>query len=223
MTLPHVRTGLITIAHGELFASVPTQIPGHLSLRGHSFWFVIPVPAGVGDGPMGDMSGKELRDYLDHGMAFNGTFTLRDSGDGLKLVQASDLLAISRPDLNDQTLINGIMSAAEQVAAYRDARLKSGVEVTIVDWQGEAREDKTTPDAIRLTIQSEDQRLLITTHDGRKLDLELQDGVLRAMAYESEDGKQAPVITALPRSGEITIDRHDYDLEPRPEPDELSL
>lgn len=223
MTTPYLRTGLITIADGELFAAVPTPIPGHLSLPGYGPWFVVPIPGGVGDGPMAEMPGKELRDYLAHGMAFNGTFTLRDVGEGLQLVQASEMSPIRTPDLNDQTNLNGIMKAAREIADYLYSRLRSGHEVIIEDWQGDGRDDKTTPDHIRLTIQAEEQRLLITARDGRKLDLELQDGALRAMAYENEDGKQAPVITALPPQGEIVTDRHDYDLEARPAADEPGM
>ena len=219
MTLPHVRKAILTIAHGELFAHVPTPIPGHLSLTYDGPGLIVPVPAGVTDGPVSDMTGKELRAYLDHGMAFSGVVTLRDTGDGLRVVGGQNLTAITEPDAVDHLILDGIMSAAEQLAGYRDARLCAGVEVTIEDWQGEAREDKTTPDTIRLTIQAEEQRLLITTRDGRKLDLELQDGVLRAMAYESEDGKEAPVITGIPLRGEIGTDREDYDRESRPDPD----
>lgn len=218
MTLPHVRAALITIAHGELFAAIHTEIPDQLNFKGHCPAIVTPVPAGVGDGPMGDMRGKELRDYLDHGMAFIGVVTLRDVGDGLRLVSAQALKPVTEPDPNERELLNGIMSAAEQLATYRDARLKAGVEVTIEDWQGPEGEDKTTSDNIRLTIQPEAQRLLITARDGRKLDLELQDGVLRALAYEHEDGKEAPVITGLPPRGEIVTDREDYDRESRPDP-----
>lgn len=219
MSLPHVRAALITVAHGELFAAVHTEIPDQLNLKGHGPAIVTPVPAGVGDGPMGEMPGKELRDYLDHGMAFIGVVTLRDTGDGLRLVSAQALKPVTEPDTNERAMLDGIMSAAEQLAGYRDARLRAGVEVTIEDWQGPEREDKTTPDNIRLTIRPEDQRLLITARDGRKLDLELQDGVLRALAYEHEDGKEAPVITGLPPAGDILTDREDYDREARPDLD----
>jgi hypothetical protein len=219
MTVPHLRKATLTIAYGELFAHVPTGVPGHLSLTYDGPGLIVPVPAGVGDGPMGGMSGKELRDYLDHGMAFSGVITLRDTGDGLRLVSAQALAPITEPDAVDHLILGGILNVAEQLAGYRDARLKSGVEVTIEDWQGVEREDKTTPDNVSLTIRPEDQRLLITAQDGRKLDLELQDGVLRAMAYEAEDGKEAPVITALPMRGEISVDREDYDRETRPDPD----
>lgn len=219
MTLPHVRKAILTIAHGELFAHVPTPIPGHLSLTYDGPGLIVPVPAGVTDGPVSDMTGKELRAYLDHGMAFSGVVTLRDTGDGLRVVGGQNLTAITEPDAVDHLILDGIMSAAEQLAGYRDARLRRGVEVMIEDWQGVERDDKTTPDNIRLTIQPEAQRLLITARDGRKLDLELQDGVLRALAYEHEDGKEAPVITALPPRGEIETDRVDYDRESRSDPD----
>lgn len=223
MSLPHVRAALITVAHGELFAAVHTEIPDQLNLKGHGPAIVTLVPAGVGDGPMGEMPGKELRDYLDHGMAFIGVVTLRDTGDGLRLVSAQALKPVTEPDTNERAMLDGIMSAAEQLAGYRDARLRAGVEVTIEDWQGPEREDKTTPDNIRLTIRPEDQRLLITARDGRKLDLELQDGVLRALAYEPEDGKEAPVITGIPPRGEIETDRFDYDRDSRPDLDGLGF
>ena len=223
MSLPHVRAALITIAHGELFAAIHTEIPDQLNLKGHGPAIVTPVPAGVGDSQMGDMSGRELRDYLDHGMAFIGVVTLRDTGDGLRLVSAQALKPVTEPDPNERAMLDGIMSAAEQLAGYRDARLRAGVEVTIEDWQGAERVDKTTPDNIRLTIRSEESRLLITASDGRKLDLELQDGALRALAYEAQDGKQAPVITSLPPSGEIGTDREDYDRETCYAPDDPEI
>lgn len=219
MSLPHVRKATLMIAYGELFAHVPTPLPGHLALTYDGPGLIVPVPAGVTDSAVGDMSGKELRDYLAHGMAFTGVLTLRDVGDGLRVVGGQNLTPITEPDAADHLILGGIMSAAEQLAGYRDARLRAGIAVTIEDWQGPEREDKTTPDTIRLTIQPEDQRLLITTRDGRKLDLELQDGVLRAMAYESEDGKEAPVITGIPPRGEIETDRFDYDREARPDLD----
>jgi len=219
MTSHHLRTGLLTIAHGELFAAVPTQVPGQLNFPGPDGWSIVPVPGGVGEGAFGEMIPRELRAYLDHGLAFTGLLDLSDQEGALTLVGARNLYPVQHPTSEDRARLEAIMSAAEQLATYRDARLKHGVDVTIEDWQGVEREDKTTPDHLRLMIQSEARRLLITARDGRKLDLELQDGVLRALAYETEEGKQAPVITALPRSGEITVDRHDYDLEPRPDLD----
>lgn len=223
MTAPHLRTGLLTIAHGELFAHVPTPIPGRLSLPAGDGWSVVPVPGGVGEGSFGEFIPRELRDYLNHGAVFTGILELNDEGGGLTLTGARNLYPVQFPTPEDRARLDAIMSAAEVLAGYRDARLRSGVEVTIEDWQGPEREDKTTPDQIRLTIQTEDQRLLITARDGRKLDLELQDGVLRAMAYENEDGKGAPVITALPPGGEIVTDRHDYDRETRPDPDQPEM
>jgi hypothetical protein len=223
MTLPYTRKATLTMAHGELFAHVPTPIPGQLALTYDGPGLIVPIPAGVTEGQIGDMSGRELRAYLDHGMAFSGVLVLCDNGDGLTVLAGVSLKAITEPDAVDHMILSGIMEAAERVAGYRNARLKSGLEVNIEDWQGVEREDKTTPDIIRLTIRSEESRLLITASDGRKLDLELQDGVLRALAYEAENGKQAPVITSLPASGEIRTEREDYDRETRYAPDDPEI
>jgi hypothetical protein len=219
MTSHHIRTGLITIAHGELYAAVPAPVPGQLSLPGPEGWSITPIPGGVGEGAFGGMSPHELRAYLNHGLAFTGLFDLDGEGGALTLTGARDLYPVQTITPDDRTLLDAIMSAAERIAGYRDARLKTGIEITIEDWQGVEREDKTTADNIRLTIRSEESRLLVTASDGRKLDLELQDGVLRALAYEAGEGKDSPVITALPPRGEIMIDREDYDRETRPAPD----
>lgn len=219
MTAPHLRTGLLTIAHGELFAHVPTPIPGRLSLPAGDGWSVVPVPGGVGEGSFGEFIPRELRDYLNHGAVFTGILELNDERGALSLSGARNLYPVQFPTPEDRARLDAIMSAAEVLAGYRDARLRSGVEVTLEDWQGVEREDKTTPDNIRLTIRTEERRLLTTTQDGRMFDLEFQDGVLRGLAYEQEDGKEAPVIISIPPRGEIGTDRHDYDLEARLAPD----
>lgn len=220
MSIPHVRTGIITIDHGELMAWISSPIKDQLHLAHDGPGVIVPLPAGVSIGSMGDADGKELRAYLDHGMAFEGELTLRDVGDGLKLTGAKDLRNISTPDPREQLILKGISQAAEMLAGYREARIKAGIEVAISDWQGDERSDKTTPDHIRITIQVEEQRLLMTARDGRKLDIEMQDGVLRSLAFEAEGGKDAPVITKLPISGDIITDREDYEREARANPDE---
>ncbi|MFX4300101.1 hypothetical protein [Pseudosulfitobacter pseudonitzschiae] len=220
MSIPHVRTGIITIDHGELMAWISSPIKDQLYLGYDGPGVLVPLPAGVGNGPMADMDGKELRAYLEHGMAFEGDLTLRDVGDGLKLTGAKDLRNISTPDAREQLILKGVSQAAEMLASYREARIKAGIEVSISDWQGDERPDKTTPDNIRIKIQAEEQRLLMTARDGRKIDIEMQDGVLRSLAFEAEDGKDAPVITKLPISGDITTDREDYDREDRVDPDD---
>ena len=219
MSPSHRRTGLLTIAHGEIFAAVPTQVPGQLSFPGPDGWSVVPVPGGVGEGLFGEMTRRELRAFLDHGLAFTGLLDLGDQDVALTLVDARNLHPVQHPTPEDRARLDAIMSVAEQLAGYRDARLKSGISVTVEDWQGAEREDKTTADNIRLTIRSEQSCLLITASDGRKLDLELQDGVLRTLAFEAEDGKSSPVLIALPPRGEILINREDYDRETRPDPD----
>lgn len=220
MSIPHVRTGIITIDHGELMAWVLCPIDGQLALGFDGPGVIVPVPAGVGTWTMDGASGKELSAYLDHGMAFSGELTLRDVGEGLKLTGAKNLRTISDPDPREQLVLRGISRAAEMLSGYRTASIKSGIKASIADWQGEERPDKTTPDNIGVTILAEEQRLVMTTLDGRKLDIEFQDGDLRALAYEAEDGKESPVITRLPMSGDIETDRYDYDREVRVTPDD---
>lgn len=213
-----IRRGILTMARGELFANI-SRIPGQIALPGNGSGVVVPIPAGVDDGHLGDYSGRELKKYLDHGMAFSGIFRFSDSGRGLKLVGAVEMRPIDHPDMAQVSTINGIMAAAELLADYRDARTGAGVDLTLHDWQGVEREDKTTPDSLKLRLNVEEQRILLTTRDGRKVDLEMQDGDLRVMAYENEDGKEAPVVTVMPRDGDIRTDREDYDREARFEPD----
>jgi hypothetical protein len=228
MSKTHQTTGILTIAHSELWMGVDAPVPGHLSM-GAPVGVAVPLPGGLANGRTFGMPRPELRSYLDHGMVLSGDLVLEETDNGLTLIGAAGLRAITDHDRDaagfatpeERMRIDGILTAAEQLGGYREARLRAGVEVSIADWQGDDRADKTTPDEIRLTIQSEAYRLLLTTKDGRKLDLELQDGTLRAMAYENDDGKETPVITSLPREGGILTERQDYDREVRREPDDL--
>lgn len=215
MSIPHLRKGIITMAYGELMLWVSAPIQGELSLPHSGPGVVTPLPAGITTADTGGMSGKELQEYLNYGMAFAGVFTLRNIGDGLKLTGATDLETIERPTPVQQNVLDGIMDCAEMLAGYRDARIKSGIKLSVSDWQGENRPDKTTADAIELTVGSEDALLRLSAKDGRRVEIELENGDLRVLAYESRDGKEFPVITSLPPLGEIETNRVDYDCEER--------
>jgi hypothetical protein len=72
------------------------------------------------------------------------------------------------------------------------------------------------PDTIGVRIEPHVCTLQITTEDGRKVDLELENGVLRALAYENDEGKEAPITISIPPEGDITVESRDYLLEDRP-------
>lgn len=87
---------------------------------------------------------------------------------------------------------------------------------SIDDWQGEDRKGGA-PAEIDVKIQCLGDKIILTADDDRKFALELQDGVLRLMAYENENGKETPLVVNIPPAGDITVDRQDYDNEPRDE------
>lgn len=222
MSSQHFRVAILTSAHGELFANLVDPVPGQLGfpiaasgMPPGDMGYALPITGGVAEALVGEMTGRELRGYLDYGMAFSGIMNFQVTEQGLQLIEAHGVKSIEAPAGPIKERLDAVLAAAEQLAVYRNARLRAGIEVSIADWQGEARQNKVTPDHLRLTIRAEDQRLLLATADGRKLDLELEDGTLRTLAYEADEGKQAPVITALPLRGDILTDREDYDRETR--------
>lgn len=214
MSTQQVKEALFTIASGELLALIQEAIPGQLSLRYDGPGVITPITGGVSDAHMGKEA-PELRGYLNHGMAFMGDLTLQNTDKGLEIIGAKNLRTITTPNLPEQTMLRGILQAAEMIAGYRDAKIHSGLELSVFDWQGEERADKTTPDSVAVTISAEDNRISLAARNGRRIDLELQDGALRTLAYEAGDGRDAPVITSIPISGAIEIDREDYDHEAR--------
>lgn len=230
MSHQHSHVAILTSAHGELFANLIDPVPRHLcfpiaasGMPPGDLGYAVPITGGVAEALAGEMTGRELRGYLDYGMAFSGIMKFQVTEHGLQLAEAHGLKSIVEPKGLVQDRLDAVLTVAEQLASYRNARLRAGIDLSIADWQGEARDNKATPDHIRLTIRAEDQRLLLTTADGRKLDLELEDGTLRALAYEADEGKQAPVITALPERGDILTDREDYDRETRYESEDPAL
>jgi len=85
---------------------------------------------------------------------------------------------------------------------------------TIEDWQGDER-STGAPAAIGIQLEVERQRMLITTNDGRKIDLELQDGAIRVLCYEADEGKEAGIYVSIPERGDIMVENSDYLQEER--------
>ena len=89
---------------------------------------------------------------------------------------------------------------------------------SLEDWQETETTDWKTgiPVSIDLEVEMLRDKLVVTAPDGRSFALELQDGVLRILAYEGEGGKDAPIVLKSPLGGPLEVDRHDYDAEPKP-------
>lgn len=217
-----IRRGYLMAAHGELFANITTAVLGHIGMPydGRS---IVPIAAGINSEIEGTYHSKELSSYLDSGMVYECIMKLRDTESGLLVEGVKSMRHIAKPNPDEKRTIKATMDAAELLAKYRDARTSASIDLTLHDLQGVERVDKTTPDTVNLSFVAEDQRILLTTRDGRKVDIEMQDGDLRVMAYENENGKEAPVVTIMPRDGEIRTDREDYDREARFEMDAPEL
>lgn len=217
------------MSHDEIFAVGYGRPPQGVFLK-HVGWLdapitIMPLPGGIEDNRLCDTSDM-ITAYLKHGMVLRAYMTLADHGAGLcvkdiitfsALGGAADSALKVPPD--EKVQLKAVQDFARELAAYRNARMNAGLKIEIKDWQGEERADKTTPESVRILIERAEDRLSLSTRDGRKVDLELQDGDLRVLAFESEDGKESPVLTILPREGDILTERSDYDREARPAED----
>lgn len=221
--------GLLFASHDETFAIGSGPAPKGvfsktLDLEGG--FTVIPLPAGIDSGHLSH-DPKEITSYLNHGMVLRASMILANHGSGLCVKDVAEFTAIGAetdsPHIlseSEKMQIAAAQDFTRELSAYRNAYMNNGLKVEIEDWQGTDRADKTTPDSIKLLIERDETRLSLSARDGRKVEIELQDGELRVLAYEQEDGKEFPVITSLPRSGDIRTERSDYDAEDRPEAEE---
>lgn len=222
--------GLLFLSHDELFVVGKGCVPEGVFSKSvssveHPFT-IMPLPGGISD----DRWSGEVTEYLKYGQVLRSSMTLSDNGSGLSVAKLHAYISVS-PSLPgrmkmsnlEETQLAEAQDFARKLAEYRNSYMNSGLKVDVKDWQGEERADKTTPDSIKILIDLSPDRLSLHVRDGRRVDIELQDGNLRVLAYESEEGKEAPVVTILPREGDIITERSDYDREDRPEMDEDSL
>lgn len=136
------------------------------------------------------------------------------AGPGIKAAIAPSPLS-EQPDQTSPEKIMQIWSfkrIVQQMQALIEQRFMSGLELTIIDWKLEGRD--LSPQ-IDLRVLRSPSQCIIEAQDGRRVDIEIQDGNLRIMAYECAIGKESPVITVIPSAGEILTLRQDYDSEPR--------
>jgi hypothetical protein len=213
----HVRKGIISLSHDDIMLWTTSEIPGHIAMGFEGPGVITPLSGGLGAGSIDQMSDHELLGYLKHGMVFSGKFVLRDTPDGLKLTQGENITAISEPKPIDSTILRAMDDKAGDLARYREAHLSKGMTIELEDWQGVDRKDKTTADAIPLTVKFHEGEFFVSTPDGREVHFEFGDDVLRALAYEIPAGKISPMIVNLPETGDITINDHDYSTEKRVE------
>lgn len=219
MSMPHIRDGIVTLSYGEMFICTGRSIAGHMSFPFDGSGRIIPLTGGLGNGPIDTMAAEEFKSYIDYGMVFAGEFTLEDTGDGLKITGARDLQVVTKPDPAQQAAFRGIEEIGDILDSYRESHLKAGMELSLKDWQGDNRQDKTTADDIDLTLRTTEDGIKLTVRDGRMVELELEDGTLNILAYDTDGGKDAPVVIRVPARGDITVSAEDYASETSPETD----
>lgn len=221
--------GLIIASGGDIWISTQNDIQGIMYVKnvlhfaGHDRDVVIPVSGGLAafDEDAVKSSKGELEGYLKLGMPMKGTFDLIEEDGALKLRPVEEIMFFYRPfsdqaswpGSKEKAQIDVIAAMSELLSAYTEQKMRAGLSVTIEDWQGPDRADKTTSENIRMDIKVSQDSLLITSSDGRRIDIELQDDVLRAFAYEPEGGKEAPVKINMHKDGEIYVDTHDYECD----------
>lgn len=191
---------------------------------------VAPIPTFHREAVIEGFALKEFEDYLRYGMVHKGVFEIDVSSGAPALKTGKDLSVIMRDrggkvELDDAFAINLMITRAEQLLSTMNAMLGRGFQVGLQDWkyaEGVER-DNTQPALDIITIQAEKARILITTRDTRKIDLEIEEGDLRAYAAERDDGKESTVKLRIPPRGDISVDMSDYSNEPRVSDDEADL
>lgn len=213
--------GLLVASGSDLWISTQSKVPGLVTFPGHDRHTIIPVSGGLAyfDEDVVQSSKHELEGYLKFGMPMKGSFDIVEEDGTLKIRPVAKLLFF-KGHLSDpvewessveKAQIAAIGYASELLSAYTEQKMRAGISITIEDWQGPDRADKTTPDNIRMDVKLSPGSLLITASDGRKIDIELQDDVIRAFAYEPLGGKEEPVKVNMHKDGEIFVDTHDYE------------
>lgn len=155
---------------------------------------------------------------LENGTKYFGTFDIGvDEGGRVSLAKVGEVKSIG-DDLTKQNYVvrNAIAamdSFGKALATIEEARLVSGITLTLSDWQNPDRADKTAPDDIQITLTARASLISLETPDGRTVSVELQDDNLRGLHYEGKEGRETPIVTAIPRKGDIIVDREDYDAD----------
>ncbi|MHA6346389.1 hypothetical protein [Roseivivax sp. CAU 1761] len=92
------------------------------------------------------------------------------------------------------------------------------MKIRLQDHQPEEAVAEGAPAAVDAKLELQDAAVLIHTDDGRSVWIELEDGKIRVHNYNKSC--EAPLNIETPLSGEIVIDRHDYDIERKAENEE---
>lgn len=225
MTAKFTAYGILAMSHGTLLVTSGQHVPDGVLSKETLSGTIIPVSGGLADGDWAGSGPGELQEYLKSGMVFRGAFALEKKGATLFVTGGTSIVPIgtekSAPMTDiEQLHLEAVQDYARDLSEYREAWLSRGVEVSLNDWQGVERADKTTADSLRVTVNFKEDEISLSSRDGRKLSLEFQNDDLRVLSYEAEPGKDSPIVVKIPPQGDISVDRQDYDLEERLDPED---
>jgi hypothetical protein len=167
---------------------------------------ILPLPQGLPEEPVGDMTKAEFTDYLKYGSVYKGTVNITHENGVTKLLGGGTLTIVDPdPTETERQLINEM----DKVSHWMTQTMSQLV-CDIEDVQAPEFREKDAPGSIEITIGLRKDGVCIKSNDERQVSLEVQNGDLRLLAYEGRNGVDAPVIITIPEAGMITVGDDDY-------------
>jgi len=208
--------GLLVASGSDHWISTQQDIPDLLTFPGHEGDTILPVNGGFAGGEIADLV-QELEPYLNLGMPVKAEFEIDTDAGSLQIINLRGVIVLtngpSRHQItpNEKAKIAAIERVSELLSAYNAQKLNAGIAVKISDWQGPDRANKTTDDTLRLKIRTQEQRVMISAPDGREIDIELQDNVMRVFAYDADGASDRPVKIDMHKESGMEVDTSDYE------------
>jgi hypothetical protein len=208
--------GLLVASGSDLWISTQAAVSEVLTLPGHGRDTLLPINGGFAGGDIEEKA-QELERYLNFGMPIKAEFEISDASGALQIEQMRGVVVLTNgssrhqigPD--ERAKIAAIEKASALLGSYNAQKLSAGFAVNISDWQGPDRANKTTDDTLRLKIRTQAQRVMITAPDGREVDIELQDNIMRVFAYDADGASDEPVKIDMHKDCGIEVDTSDYE------------
>ncbi len=172
---------------------------------------IVPLPHGLPEDPVAEMTRSELTDYLKYGHLYEGTLNVTIENGILTLHGGGDLRLV---DVETSKVAKQIVTDMDDASGWlrQMVEMLNGPELrhTLHDVQSEEFRNEGAPETIEITIGLRQDGVCIKSSDEREVALEVQNGDLRLMAYEGRNGVDAPVIITIPEVGMITVGEDDY-------------